>query len=330
MNIKVKSQFIYKGTPVKIGDIVQIDSKELQKFADKDLIDYSASDLHENDVIGLMTRVKKKFAYADSPLPNGGVMFGRGQRIHLWTDDTWVFQEGHRSDLIRLQWLERPAGTGGAKPAITWYDSKGLAKVALVAHDKANNPAFRPHRHISIEVDTGTGELNTVMEWPYGKSRCEIQTQQSNFTVNGGVLRVSNENGANKEMLFCRSYSSNDPVNLDPDGYPIYEQVYKKRWGLRANSTNEAGGNSGSDLEFVTYDDNGGALSTALFMERKTGNIGLWQKPASFGGGQRVMFIRDVAAAPTTNPTGGLLLWAEAGTLKYRDSAGNVKTIQVA
>lgn len=47
----------------------------------------------------------------------------------------------------------------------------------------------------------------------------------------------------------------------------------------------------------------------------------------SFGGGTLVCFIANRTAAPTTNPTGGGILYAEAGALKWRGSSGTVTTI---
>ncbi len=58
------------------------------------------------------------------------------------------------------------------------------------------------------------------------------------------------------------------------------------------------------------------------------GNIGF--NGGSFGGGTFVIFIADRTAAPTSNPTGGGILYVESGALKYRGSSGTVTTIAVA
>ena len=50
----------------------------------------------------------------------------------------------------------------------------------------------------------------------------------------------------------------------------------------------------------------------------------------SFGGGVKVMFISNATTVPTTNPTGGGILYVEAGALKYRGSSGTVTTLGVA
>ena len=47
----------------------------------------------------------------------------------------------------------------------------------------------------------------------------------------------------------------------------------------------------------------------------------------SFGGGYGCLFIANRTTAPTTNPVGGGLLYAEAGALKWRGSSGTVTII---
>lgn len=57
------------------------------------------------------------------------------------------------------------------------------------------------------------------------------------------------------------------------------------------------------------------------------GNISLGETSGSYGGGVKVVFIPDRSSAPTTNPTGGGILYSESGALKWRGSGGTVTTI---
>ena len=50
----------------------------------------------------------------------------------------------------------------------------------------------------------------------------------------------------------------------------------------------------------------------------------------SLGGGVGVMNIGNASTAPTTNPTGGGILYCEAGALKFRGTSGTVTTIAAA
>lgn len=73
----------------------------------------------------------------------------------------------------------------------------------------------------------------------------------------------------------------------------------------------------------------GGTFSTGLFADASCpvtllNNLTL----GSVGGdGTGVAFIANATTAPTTNPTGGGVLYVQGGALKYRGSAGTISTI---
>jgi hypothetical protein len=50
----------------------------------------------------------------------------------------------------------------------------------------------------------------------------------------------------------------------------------------------------------------------------------------SFGGGSGVIAIANTTTVPSTNPTGGGVLYVEGGSLKYRGSSGTITTIAAA
>ena len=59
------------------------------------------------------------------------------------------------------------------------------------------------------------------------------------------------------------------------------------------------------------------------------GNASLFALTAadSYGGGVGVLQIFNATTGPTTNPTGGPLLYAQSGALKARGTSGTVTTI---
>jgi hypothetical protein len=94
--------------------------------------------------------------------------------------------------------------------------------------------------------------------------------------------------------------------------------------------------NSGSALQMVLLKDSGGNArfevnaagntvmrATAFF----TTSIQVGSASADLGGGAGVISIKNRSTAPTTNPTGGVILYAESDVLKYRDPSGAVRTI---
>lgn len=204
---------------------------------------------------------------------NNSIEFEDNKRLELKTDQKWIAREGHLSDLIRLQWTAERA-----KPALSWLDEKGDNKSAIVTHYEANDPTRIDHRHISIETTMSpTGDypnqLFTRLAIPFDQDVSEIETSSANLTVGGGKFRVINENGVNSEIVLGRSFSKED--NQKEDGTPDYDKVFSPRWSIRADNSNESGGNNGKDFKIVRYSDNNEALDSPFVINRKTANVGL-------------------------------------------------------
>jgi hypothetical protein len=53
----------------------------------------------------------------------------------------------------------------------------------------------------------------------------------------------------------------------------------------------------------------------------------LFSETAAFGGGVGVLGIANAGTVPTTNPSGGGVLYVESGALKYRGSSGSISTL---
>ncbi|GAA3411387.1 hypothetical protein ACFFNY_19940 [Paenibacillus hodogayensis] len=195
-----------------------------------------------------------------SDLPGGGIRVPHNERLHLSTDKKWIEKEGHLSDLIRLQWTAERA-----KPAIVWADENGKDKTAIISHDKANNPEQHDHKHISFETTMAPdgqypNQLFTRFEIPYDTDVSEIRTHSSNFNVMSGILRVAGETGTNRDIQFSVAGKDNATT---------------PRWAVRADSSKESGGNTGANLQFVRYDDDGKAVDSLLTLQRSGGNVGI-------------------------------------------------------
>lgn len=66
--------------------------------------------------------------------------------------------------------------------------------------------------------------------------------------------------------------------------------------------------------------------TTGTFRDLIVRNLGL-NGAVSAGGGVGIQFLANATTVPTTNPTGGGVLYVEAGALKYRGSSGTVTTL---
>jgi hypothetical protein len=85
---------------------------------------------------------------------------------------------------------------------------------------------------------------------------------------------------------------------------------------------------SGAEMRLYNAENNVlmfGTNNTERMRITAAGDIGIGG--TSFGSGALVMFIANATTAPTTNPTGGGILYVEGGALKYRGSSGTVTTI---
>jgi hypothetical protein len=56
-------------------------------------------------------------------------------------------------------------------------------------------------------------------------------------------------------------------------------------------------------------------------------NVGLATGSGSYGGGQAVVFIGNATAVPSSDPTGGGIIYVDAGALKYKGTSGTAATI---
>jgi hypothetical protein len=101
-----------------------------------------------------------------------------------------------------------------------------------------------------------------------------------------------------------------------------------QRFGLYVNNTAESGANAGSDFAVRAYSDAGTLLSTPLFIQRSTGNLGMGTTtPTGFS--DRILNIFGATSAEvhlTTNGSGTLN--SDGFSLGIRDSDGSVQISQ--
>jgi hypothetical protein len=95
--------------------------------------------------------------------------------------------------------------------------------------------------------------------------------------------------------------------------------------GLRIRNGGVAAGNTNAYGLYCEAPTGG----TNNFAALLSGSVVVGATP-SMGGGVGVVFIANATTAPTTNPTGGGILYVEAGALKYRGSSGTVTTLGAA
>jgi len=84
-----------------------------------------------------------------------------------------------------------------------------------------------------------------------------------------------------------------------------------------------------SGTEILGISNGGGLLyqGTTAMLIQPSRNVQFAASTASFGGGGGVIGIANAGTVPTTNPSGGGVLYVEGGALKWRGSSGGVTVI---
>lgn len=192
--------------------------------------------------------------------------------------------------------LSYDSATGVISASITGTLARGNLPSAIAYEDEANTFT------LAQQINSTLGVTGTV-------------------TI-GQIIALTAAAGAGKELRF-QSAGSN-------------------RWIFQCNTTAESGSNVGSDLNILARSDAGASIGTALMIYRATmqaifggevihpANTTLGANAGSYGGGAKVVFVGNAGTNPSTNPTGGGVLYCDGGALKFRGSGGTVTTVAVA
>jgi hypothetical protein len=154
-------------------------------------------------------------------------------------------------------------------------------------------------------------------------------TQGVNMATSSGNVGI----GTNAPITLLDVFSSTGSTIMARDSSDAFGTTSKlilgRLEGLRnielrsvaRRSVNTAG--RSRDLEI--WQDNDGTLQQNVIF-KFNGNVGIGTTN-QFGSGVKVIGIANATTVPTTNPTGGGVLYVEAGALKFRGSSGTVTTI---
>jgi hypothetical protein len=196
---------------------------------------------------------------------------------------------------------------------------KGLGAstgIAFEIQDSAGNPTFR----ITDNGRVLAGTLSSTFPYYFVSSgsqtivgeRSSSSTSLTSSVVSGGAFRNPDTTNGN--------YSSLQFLGVTTTGAGI-------TFGhIACVMTDHTNGSIDSDFAFLARSNN---AFTEPLRVTGTGNVGV-NTNSQFGSGVKVIGIADAGTVPSTNPTGGGVLYSESGALKWRGSAGTVTTIAVA
>lgn len=151
----------------------------------------------------------------------------------------------------------------------------------------------------------------------------------------GTKLAITGTNSSNSASPSAAFYTTADqypllhvlPFAHDNVSF-LFDSYYDGAWKSSSSGSNYQFTKVSNQLK-INYASGVTAGSTVTWSTAVTldtsGNLGFGG--TSFGSGTKVIFIANASAVPSTNPTGGGVLYAEGGALKYRGSSGTVTTI---
>ena len=187
----------------------------------------------------------------------------------------------------------------------------------------ANSPALVTPTGI-VKGDVGLGNVDNTADTakPVSTAQQTALNLKANLTGGtfSGAIDISLSAAADTDVLTVRNTSSNAAA------YTSVKVVSSSTTrGLLRTSTQSGEFDVGNPTNFALNLFTNGVANTRLHISN-AGNIGVGTK-TQFGSGVGVIGLANCTTAPTTNPTGGGVLYADAGALKWRGSSGTVTTI---
>jgi hypothetical protein len=197
----------------------------------------------------------------------------------------------------------------------TWNTSGAPAALSIAITNTASAATSRV-----IKTTVGGSDVFTVSPAGAGyfASKVSIGTTGTNAQVNIEAA-PSDTHG----LLRLQSASTADNVGITLWARASGAGANARTWQMASNYA--ASGN----LDFLRSTTSTGNPTTTTASFTRDGSFGLGTA-SQFGSGTLVIGIANATVVPSANPTGGGVLYVEAGALKYRGSSGTVTTLALA
>lgn len=245
--------------------------------------------------------------------------------------------------------LTSDAGLTFASNVLSLAVSSNAGTVASLV---SNTHAASASSHAMVEARTAAGGGNAYLRVTSGTNVWDLAARADL----GGDLHIS----STSTFHMARFSDANETVFFSPNGNAgtaNTRQVMIAHWnaagGLLSGPSLQSQGGASEMFNIIPMTNavNGlGVADKGLAMYAADTTAGTWKRTlsyvhrtgppelhlcrdggslalfgtGSFGSGVGVVFVANAATAPTTDPSGGVLLYAEGGILKVRDPAGNI------
>ena len=161
----------------------------------------------------------------------------------------------------------------------------------------------------------GADDANNVAFIQSVQSGVSYSTRPLSINPNGGNVGIGTTSITGVFGTTVRAFNAGSGATLQLGGTAVNAYFYAAE-GLGLSAI---GNSSNHPFMFFTNDVERMRVTAA-------GNVGIGTTD-QFGTGTRVIGLANATANPSTNPTGGGVLYADAGALKWRGSSGTVTTI---
>jgi hypothetical protein len=196
------------------------------------------------------------------------------------------------------------------------YSNAGSGSSGRLVNIRSNNAAFdQPGLHVD-----------------YAGTAAAVEILHTGTGSNGNALNIASTN-QNDTAFGVGGYEISKGTIKVVHNYPGVSDANASALSLRANG-------SGTAAQGIFFDAEDGGTTGNLMKMRNAGvdqfimapNGGLYTKTnlqvgstvQDFGAGAVVIGLKDATTVPTTNPTGGVIIYSEGSVLKYRNSAGSI------
>lgn len=199
------------------------------------------------------------------------------------------------------------------------YTNAGSDATGRLMSVRSDNPAFsQPGFHVDYE---GTGTASTILHNGTGTASNALNITSSN--TDDSAVGINGSEITRGTVKIVHNY----PGVADPNSSAL---------SLRANG-------AGTAAQGIFFDAENGGTTGNLMKMRQNGvdqfimspngglytgsNIQVGSTVQDFGAGSVVIGLKNATTVPTTNPTGGIIIYSEGGVLKYRDHNGSIYSL---
>jgi hypothetical protein len=246
---------------------------------------------------GATSQVGDLLAYQNS---GGTVLGGRNAVGQAWTGSTTTIKSAVGGTIQSI--------ATGANPLVTMASAHNLAVGDLVTLASTTSGTYDGTFVVATVPLTTTFTITSALTTGQAGAAGTLSVPaQKSITARSAATKGLVVAGAASQSAVLTEWRSNSAVlsSINASGYFNGPGIYVTDIGDTTN------------------------FNTVIKIQSNR-NVSMFASTSSYGGGAGVLNLNNATTVPTSNPTGGGILYVEAGALKYRGSSGTITTLGAA